>query len=438
MEANKSRSGLFRSMLIITTIPIFIFAVVIVLFSSERFSDAMQQEVKNGLRSMGTTVIMIYDTLYPGDYVLLEEETKDGISVTVMKGEHQLNGDYTIIDKLKAETGLDFTIFYTDTRIITTIINRAGERIIATGANAVVLEDVLYDNAEHFYPEVEINDQSYFAYYAPLRNADGTCVGMMFVGKPTAQVNQSVKNCLIPIIIIAAVGMIITGAFSTVYSKRLIASIKKLEGFLGKVEKGNLTTELEPDVLGRSDEVGEMGRYVVNMQKALRELIEQDALTQMNNRRYGEKKLKQIQRKSKSSGLPFTVAIGDIDFFKKVNDTYGHECGDLVLKNVSLLLKKHIAGNGFVARWGGEEFLIVYEKDDMETARAKLEPLLDELRVAKIQYGDDIIGVTMTFGMTDGDVDDLDKILREADECLYAGKANGRNQVVTIAEMKSE
>ncbi len=431
MEVRKSRSGLFRTMLMITTIPIFIFAIVIVLFSSGRFSGAMHQEVQNGLRSMGNTAIVIFDTLYPGDYILVEEPTKDGVGITVMKGEHQINGDYAVIDKLKAETGLDFTIFYTDTRIITTIMNRAGERIIATGANAVVLEDVLYNGEEHFYPEVEINDQSYFAYYAPLWNADGTCVGMMFVGKPTEQVNQSIQNCLIPIIIIAVIGMIITGFFSTVYSKRLIASIKKLEGFLGKVEQGNLTTELETEVLGRSDEVGEMGRYVVSMQKALRELIEQDPLTQMNNRRYGEKKLRQIQRKARNSGLAFAIAIGDIDFFKKVNDTYGHECGDMVLKNVSLLLKKHMAGNGFVARWGGEEFLIVYEKDDIKEAKQKLDTLLDELRVAKVQYGENIIGVTMTFGMAPGDVDDLDKMLREADTCLYTGKSNGRNQIVT-------
>lgn len=431
MEAGRSKGGLYRDILMITTIPLFVFAIVIVASSSSRFSGAMYQEVRNGLQSMGTTAVMIYDTLYPGDYELITEDTDSGSGLSVMKGERRINDDYAILDSLKERTGLEFTLFYSDTRIVTTIRNEDGARIIATGANAMVLEDVLYTGQAHFYPEVEVGGQSYFAYYMPLTNADGTCVGMMFVGKPSAQVNQYVRNSLLPIFGLALAGMVVTGLFSASYANKMIITLKKLKAFLGKVEQGNLSAELDDAVLRRNDEVGEMGHHAVNMQKELRELVERDVLTQMYNRRFGERRLKQIQQKSRDTGQAFAVALGDIDFFKKVNDTYGHECGDQVLFNVALLLKKHIAGSGFAARWGGEEFIVVYEKDTLETALDKTEDFMEELRGFKIRYGESELGVTMTFGIVAGDSHNYDQMIREADRLLYEGKQGGRNRVMT-------
>lgn len=434
MEAGRNKGGLYRDILMITTVPLFVFALVIVASSSSRFSAAMYQEVQNGLQSMGSTAVMIYDTLYPGDYELVTEETGSGSGLAVFKGEHRLNDDFALIDSLKEKTGLEFTLFYSDTRIITTIKNTNGDRIIATGANSVILEDVLYTGQAKFYPAVEVGEQQYFAYYMPLVNSDGSCVGMMFVGKPSNQVDQYVRNSLLPIFGLALAGMLITGLFSASYARKLIATLNRLKGFLGKLEQGNLSAELEDEVLRRNDEVGEMGHHAVNMQKELRELVERDVLTQMYNRRFGERRLKQVRQKAADTGQPFALALGDIDFFKKVNDNYGHECGDRILNNVALMLKKHIAGSGFAARWGGEEFIIVYEKDTLEVAVSKLNALMEELREARIRYGEEELAVTMTFGIVAGENVDYDKMIREADRLLYAGKLGGRNQVVAGME----
>lgn len=434
MEAGRNKGGLYRDILMITTVPLFVFALVIVASSSSRFSAAMYQEVQNGLQSMGSTAVMIYDTLYPGDYELVTEETGSGSGLAVFKGEHRLNDDFALIDSLKEKTGLEFTLFYSDTRIITTIKNTNGDRIIATGANSVILEDVLYTGQAKFYPAVEVGEQQYFAYYMPLVNSDGSCVGMMFVGKPSNQVDQYVRNSLLPIFGLALAGMLITGLFSASYARKLIATLNRLKGFLGKLEQGNLSAELEDEVLRRNDEVGEMGHHAVNMQKELRELVERDVLTQMYNRRFGERRLKQVRQKAADTGQPFALALGDIDFFKKVNDNYGHECGDRILNNVALMLKKHIAGSGFAARWGGEEFIIVYEKDTLEVAVSKLNALMEELREARIRYGEEELAVTMTFGIVAGENVDYDKMIREADRLLYEGKLGGRNQVVAGME----
>ena len=173
-----------------------------------------------------------------------------------------------------------------------------------------------------------------------------------------------------------------------------------------------------------------MGRYVVRMQRSLRDLIELDQLTGLYNRRYVQRKLELVQNKSIETGVPFSVAIGDIDFFKKVNDTYGHECGDAVLMDVSARMRELMKGRGFAARWGGEEFLLVFESYRLEMAADSLEDLLNVIRSRTIAFQGEKVKVTMTFGVVEGSGDRLDSIIGSADEKLYYGKNNGRNQVV--------
>lgn len=108
-------------------------------------------------------------------------------------------------------------------------------------------------------------------------------------------------------------------------------AIRKTESFLETIAKGELYAEFDADVLERKDELGEMGRYLIKMQKSLQELVEQDILTGLYNRRSGENLLRQTCENYRKDGIPFCVAIGDIDHFKRVNDTYGHECGDVAL-----------------------------------------------------------------------------------------------------------
>ena len=90
-----------------------------------------------------------------------------------------------------------------------------------------------------------------------------------------------------------------------------------------------------------------------------------------------------------------------------------------------------MTGNGFVARWGGEEFLFLYDNMDLEEARKKTETLLDELRNLVIRYEDTDIRITMTVGLAEGSVNtNIPDLLNQADENLYKGKENGRNQVI--------
>ena len=426
-KVKRKRNSLYYVLLRTNILSVFILALVITIFSANRFADSMHEEVKTGLVHLSETIVTLYNQVYPGDFSTVQQA--DGLYL--LKGGEQLNGNFAIIDEIKDKTGVDITIAYQDTRVITTLFNTSGERLVGTRVGAAVKRTVYERGTPMFYPKMKIEGVDYFAYYAPLKNSDGTTIGMIFVAKPSKHVKGLVRNAVLPIFAIGIIAMVIVGCFTIYISNELIATIEKIKVFLEKISKGNLRAELPGEVLKRQDELGDMGQHVVMMQKSLRELIEQDLLTGLNNRRSGEKKLKQVQIDNTRTGLPFCVAIGDIDYFKRVNDTYGHECGDVVLSNISARLKRHMKGNGFAARWGGEEFLLVFDRCNKEKAVGCLEDLMQEIRAAQIQYNEDtIVRVTMTFGIEDGSDDNLDHIIRRADEKLYFGKNNGRNQIV--------
>ena len=189
---------------------------------------------------------------------------------------------------------------------------------------------------------------------------------------------------------------------------------------------------MNPQLLKQEDELGELARIGVSMQKSIRTLIEKDALTSLNNRRYAIGRLQQDIEKFARTGISYSICICDIDFFKKVNDTYGHDVGDEVLRTVARVLGENMLGKGFAARWGGEEFLLVFESGTFEEHVNHLNHILEQIRALEVSVKDEILKVTMTMGichMEEGM--DNDEVLSEADKRLYFGKSNGRNQLVT-------
>lgn len=423
MNNGTGKKSLYGKLLSMTLLPLFLLALIITFFSARSFIDTINKEVKKGLMDLSATILTLYDHSYPGDYSVAMQDGE----LYMIKGDHQLNGHFTVIDTIKEKTGADITIFYQDIRVITTLHDDNGDRLIGTKVNAVVTKDVLETGKAAFYPSVDIDNKQYFAYYAPIINSDGTVIGMLFVAKPTQEVHRTVMKAVMPIILLGIAAMLIAAFVTMKFTKELILAIKKIQVFLGKVAKGNLRDVLDYDVAKRDDELGEMGRYAVTMQKALIEQVEKDALTGLYNRRYGEKKIAEVQKKHLND---FCLVLGDIDFFKKVNDTYGHECGDIVLSEVATILNKNMRNQGFVARWGGEEFLLVFENCNLDEAVNKLEHILDEIRKKEISYKDEIVRITMTFGICQGSTDDMDDVIRMADSKLYEGKAGGRNQIV--------
>lgn len=422
------RNSLYWSLLKIAILPILLLALLITIFSTKRFANSMNEEVKQGLKDLCSIVLLVYDNMYEGDYHIIQKDGKEYL----FKGEYQVDGHCGIIDEVKQKTGVDVTFFCQNIRAATTIKDNRGQRMTGTVASDEVTKEVLEGKKEAFYSRVSINESDYyFAYYAPLRNSDGVCVGMIFAGKSSSDVEGLVRDVVKPILWLAFFAIILSGWFTISISKKMVGAIRKIETFLSKISGGELHAKLESSVLERNDEIGEMGRHVIRMQKSLRGLIEQDLLTGLNNRRNGEMLLLKTQYNFVKSQVPYCVVIGDIDYFKRVNDTYGHECGDVVLREVAQQLKEHMEGKGFAARWGGEEFLLVYECCRLNKAVQYLEELMECIRNKRITYQkEDDIRITMTFGIVEGNEEKINHIIKNADTRLYYGKNSGRNQIV--------
>ena len=175
----------------------------------------------------------------------------------------------------------------------------------------------------------------------------------------------------------------------------------------------------------------ESERKLINYNKEMTHQAETDALTGLMNRRAGEKYFEEIRRRSLREGFFVNVVMGDIDFFKKVNDTYGHDAGDEVLKALADIFREFMNDRGEVARWGGEEFLFVMVGMNGDDAFYMLENLCKKIEKQPILAGEQELHVTMTFGIEEcGREQSMEDALEAADRKLYMGKARGRNQVV--------
>lgn len=409
----------------ISIIPLLLFGIILMLLASHQFTKAMYGQVEEELRNVAHNLETMFELIYPGDYKIVEDD-----DYRLYKGKADITFDYSLIDRVKEDTGLEITLFYRTTRILTTFYNSSNNRIAGTTAPEAVIKDVFEGDKACFYTDTIINDSDYFSYYIPLHDSEGNITGMLFVGKPSRNVNEAIQQSIYPLIIADILVMLVIAMGIFYYTKRFSATLLKIHGFLSDVSTGNLGTCLDDSVLKRNDELGDIGRSALSMQRSLRHMVEQDALTELFNRRYANRMLMQILDKAAKQRQPFSLAIGDIDFFKRVNDTYGHECGDVVLKRVADMMREHMESLGFAARWGGEEFLLVFDHMNACDAFESLQYLLEGIRSLEVVYHGETIRITMTFGLADGDSADIQQLLKTADGKLYQGKSNGRNQIV--------
>lgn len=175
----------------------------------------------------------------------------------------------------------------------------------------------------------------------------------------------------------------------------------------------------------------ESEKKLIDYNDRVKEMASVDPLTGLSNRRAVEEFIeRQIKDASENQGF-LNFAIGDIDFFKKVNDTYGHAAGDDLLKQLAEIFKEYMRDKGRVARWGGEEFLFLFLGMNGDQADFELEELRKKIKKTEFRSGDTSIRVTMTFGMEEYNIgDSYEQAISAADEKLYQGKENGRDQVV--------
>lgn len=179
-----------------------------------------------------------------------------------------------------------------------------------------------------------------------------------------------------------------------------------------------------------SNDTQELESKLVDYNNMLKEQANTDALTGLFNRRKAIEYLEYLTNNQVGT-QGFSLCICDIDFFKKVNDNYGHDAGDEVLKSIAKVFMEETKKEDFVARWGGEEFLLVFPQCNGEQAYIKIEQIRRKVKEIRVKKDDAEISVTVTFGIAEYDyLNGLTATIQEADKKLYLGKEGGRDRTV--------
>ena len=171
---------------------------------------------------------------------------------------------------------------------------------------------------------------------------------------------------------------------------------------------------------------------LIQINSELETFANTDALTGLKNRRYFRVKLLAALAEFQQSGTPLSLLIIDIDYFKKINDTYGHPIGDLVLAGLAQLLQSKSREHDLVARFGGEEFVIMLPNTSADEAVRIAEQY--RLAAETTQFGE--YKITVSIGVSTAVLDDTkETLLEKADQALYVSKSNGRNRVTHSNEI---
>ncbi|MEP6896137.1 MAG: diguanylate cyclase, partial [Chloroflexota bacterium] len=198
--------------------------------------------------------------------------------------------------------------------------------------------------------------------------------------------------------------------------------------------------EVEKDLRRAMDRLQTQLIEIGVLQSQLREQAIRDVLTNLFNRRYLEETLERELARATRETYPLCVIMMDLDYFKEVNDTYGHEAGDVVLKTLAEAVTKQSRHGDFVCRFGGEEFVLVMPNIGIEKATERAETLHQIIDDLNIPYGRFNLTTTISMGIAwyPAHGTTKEQLLRAADKAMYIAKNTGRNKVVIYDEREAK
>ena len=298
------------------------------------------------------------------------------------------------VDRYKEITGSEIAIFRGDECVATTLLNEDGSRALGMIVSEEVRRTVLYYGEIYLGEQIILNNYM-LTKYIPVFDFEDNAVGILFAGRFLSERYDMAQTFI-------QRGVFITAAVLAIGTLPILfVSVRVTNPIAKKINQ-----------------------------------IYFDPLTGIYNRRYFDETLKENIESLSRSDLPLSLAMIDIDFFKKYNDTYGHGQGDECLKAVAEALKKAVAREGdFVARYGGEEFIVVLPKTGEIGANLVIRRLMENIHNCNIPHSASDISdrITVSIGVATGLAKNIKSgadLVKYADELLYKSKQNGRNQYI--------
>lgn len=236
-------------MLILAIIPVLVMGIVAILISNTVVKNKLLDDAKQKLKATSNAVLAAYDQ-NTGDYFV--NATGD-----VWKGAYNVSLSTPFIDDIAAKTGIEVTFFYNDTRLVTSLKDADGKRILGSKAGDFLVENVLQDGNEVFTNRVLVDGTFYFGYYVPVhQNNSDEIIGMVFAGMPVKEIYASL-NLITMIFTVAIVVILVIAVIGCLLVSRGIAkSIRNSMDVVKQISEGNLNVEIEQSMLDRKDEAG--------------------------------------------------------------------------------------------------------------------------------------------------------------------------------------
>lgn len=288
-KSTKVRTGIMTKILLMALGPLLVLAVISTVFSARTIRVGMEDEAIKRLEDITDGINQALNALGEGDYRLEGE--------TLYKGEENISERTTFFEAFAKNTEIDITLFYGDTRRVTTLTDhKSGQRMVGTKAADQVIDLVLNKGEKLVDKALELNGEPYFCCYIPLKNSDGSIVGMIFAGEPSSSIQQYIRKESWKVVLISGVIILIGAALIVYFSKLVSSAIQKEKNVIEQLAEGNLNIEVDQKLLKRGDELGnsakalqylisELSRILLHVQQSSNELMQSgDSLDGMAER----------------------------------------------------------------------------------------------------------------------------------------------------------
>ena len=262
----KAKRSIKRDLLFMSIIPIIVLVTIVSLVAGIALKLNMVDEVEYGLKCTVVTTINVLEKGSEGDI------TKDS-SGNLMKGEFILGQDNNLVDGIKKLTNTDISIFSDDIRITSSVLDNKGKRVLGTKVDDKVIEKVLKSGESYFDQKVNVEGRNYFGYYSPLKDKSGNTIGMVFAGKPSADVERVVTKNNIIIICIGLIVTLIAGFLVFKKTTKISDALEVVSNHLLDMSNGDLTNTIDNKYLARQDEIGLIAKTSQVLKDNLRNLI---------------------------------------------------------------------------------------------------------------------------------------------------------------------
>lgn len=259
LEMEKKANGLKLKLYLLTVGPVILLGVLLFIISEKEMRASLQSLTRTRLDNVCESLAKAYSTLYEGDWAY--DEQADSFT----KGGHNLYDTYDMIDSIHKESGIHITLFFGDTRRMTTVPADGGGRFVGTKAGEEPISEVLNKGNTYFSDNTVINNEQYFSYYTPLKNSDGAVVGMFFAGAPRSDVKDMVNGALLVVFIGTLLLVILDVVGVSLLTLNLVKTINNCVDAVVTLESGSLSVHAEVGFFNKNDELGLLARSINSM-----------------------------------------------------------------------------------------------------------------------------------------------------------------------------